>query len=57
METTQTGPVSPVEFRKPVFLNINDLPDAIKNLVKLFADDTKVYATVNSEEELVYKGT
>ena len=30
---------------------INDLPDAIENLVKRFADDTKVYATVNTEEK------
>ena len=30
---------------------INDLPDAIENMVKLFADDTKVYATVNNTDE------
>ena len=30
---------------------INDLPDVIKNMVKLFADDTKVYATVNNTDE------
>ena len=27
---------------------INDLPDSIKNLVKIFADDTKVYSTVGA---------
>ena len=57
MEKTQIDPVSPVEFNNAVFLVLyclnykNDLPDAIENLVKLFADDTKVYATVNTEEE------
>lgn len=30
---------------------INDLPDVIENMVKLFADDTKVYATVNNMDE------
>jgi hypothetical protein len=30
---------------------INDLPDVIKNMVKLFADDTKVYATVKNMDE------
>jgi hypothetical protein len=29
---------------------INDLPDVIENMVKLFADDTKVYATVNNKD-------
>ena len=30
---------------------INDLPDVVKSLVKLFADDTKIYAKVNNIEE------
>ena len=27
---------------------INDLPDSIKNLVKIFADETKLYSTVGA---------
>jgi len=30
---------------------INDLPDVVQNIAKIFADDTKVYAVVNKEEE------
>lgn len=30
---------------------INDLPDAIHNFVKLFADDTKLFATVNNIDD------
>lgn len=30
---------------------INDLPDVVDNMVKLFADDTKLYANVNSEDD------
>ena len=30
---------------------INDLPDALENMIKLFAYDTKVFATVNNEED------
>lgn len=30
---------------------INDLPDVVDNIAKLFADDTKVYAVVNNIEE------
>ena len=30
---------------------INDLPDVVKNLLKLFAGDTKIYAKVNNIEE------
>jgi hypothetical protein len=30
---------------------INDLPDVIENMVKLFANDTKVYATVSNTDE------
>jgi hypothetical protein len=30
---------------------INDLPDVVQNIAKTFADDTKVYAVVNKEEE------
>ena len=27
------------------------LPDALDNMIKFFADDTKVFATVNNEED------
>ena len=30
---------------------INDLPDVVQNITKLFADDTKLYAVVNNEED------
>ena len=30
---------------------INDLPDVVHNIVKLFADDTKLYSVVNNAEE------
>jgi hypothetical protein len=30
---------------------INDLPDIVKNIAKLIADDTNGYAVVNKEEE------
>ena len=30
---------------------IHDLPDALENMIKLFADDTKVFASVNNEED------
>ena len=30
---------------------INDLPDVVYNMAKLFADDTKLYAIVNNDEE------
>jgi hypothetical protein len=30
---------------------INGLPDTLENMIKLFADDTKVFATVNNEED------
>ena len=30
---------------------INDLPDVVKGIVKIFADDTKIYARVNNDEE------
>ena len=36
----------------PLFtIYINDLPDVVQNIATLFADDTKVYAVVNKEEE------
>jgi hypothetical protein len=34
-----------------VTIYINDLPDVVHNIAKLFADDTKVYTVVNKEEE------
>ena len=30
---------------------INDIPDVVQNIAKLFADDTKMYAVVNKEKE------
>ena len=30
---------------------INDLPDVVQNVAKLFADDTKVYSVVNNEDD------
>lgn len=30
---------------------INDLPDKVNNLVKIFADDTKIYSIINDEED------
>ena len=30
---------------------INDLPDVTNSLLKIFADDTKVYSAINSEED------
>ena len=35
----------------PFTIYINDLPDVVQKIAKLFADDTKVYAVVNKEEE------
>jgi hypothetical protein len=32
---------------------INDLPDVVQNIAKLFADDTKLYAEVNEEEQQI----
>ena len=33
--------------------SLNDLPDVVQNIVKLFADDTKLYAVVNEEEQQI----
>ena len=30
---------------------INDLPEVVKSMVKLFADDTKLYSVVNNQQE------
>ena len=30
---------------------INDLPDSVKNLVKIFADDTKIYSVINDKTD------
>jgi hypothetical protein len=30
---------------------INDLPDVVQNVAKLFADDTKLYAAVNNTND------
>ncbi len=32
---------------------INDLPDIVKNLMKIFADDTKIYSTVRRDEDCI----
>ena len=31
---------------------VNDMPNEIHNIIKLFADDTKLYSTRNSETPL-----
>ena len=31
----------------------DDLPDSIESLVKIFADDTKVFTSINSEDDCV----
>ena len=35
----------------PLLLYINDLPDTILSCVKLYADDTKLYRQINSDED------
>ena len=32
-------------------LYVNDLPDHVKSNIKMFADDTKLYSTVNKVED------
>jgi hypothetical protein len=46
-EIPQGSVLGPILFT----IYINDLPDVVQNIAKLFADDTKVYAVVNKEEE------
>ena len=43
----QVSVLGPILFT----IYINDLPDALENMIKLFADDTKVFASVNNEED------
>jgi hypothetical protein len=40
-------------FLGPILFTIyiNDLPDVVKNVAKLFADDTKLYTTVNNTND------
>ena len=46
-EIPQGSVLGPILFT----IYINDLPDVVQNIAKLFADDTKVCAVVNKEEE------
>ena len=39
--------LGPILFAK----YINDLPDALENMIKLFADDANVFASVNNEDD------
>ena len=41
----QGSVLGPVLF----LLYVNDMPNEIQNIIKLFADDSKLYATNNSE--------
>ena len=43
----QSSVLGPILFT----IYINDLPDVIENMLKLFADKTKVYAAVNNTDE------
>ena len=40
-------------FLGPILFTIyiNDLPDVVQNVAKLFADDTKLYTTVNNTND------
>ena len=35
---------------------INDMPEILKHLIKIFADDTKVYTAVQSDEHRTLEG-
>jgi hypothetical protein len=51
--TTVTSGIPQGSVLGPILFTtyINDLPDVVQNIAKLFADDTKVYAVVNKKEE------
>jgi sarcosine oxidase/L-pipecolate oxidase len=51
--TTVTSGIPQGSVLDPILFTIyiNDLPDVVQNVATLFADDTKVYAVVNKEEE------
>ena len=42
-----------VAIPRPILFTIyiNDLPDVVQNVAKLFADDTKLYAAVNNTND------
>ena len=40
-----------IRFHSLSNIYINDLPDVVKSMVKLFAHDTKLYSVVNNQQE------
>ena len=50
-EVTSGIPQGSVLDPKLFTIYINDLPDVLYNMAKIFADDIKLYAIVNNDEE------